>query len=180
MLGLRARAAAFGGRVHEFRELYRQSIQLKLRNNRDESAAFSTALQALIEADIGNLPEAREALEAVHFKQVQKDNTLEAVERFLEQHPDGLHAEEVRRTEDLLHWVNAQRAKSLAGYESFLQSYPDSRFSEEAKVKMAPFALAELMGSSDIKAYEDFLERFPDGPSTEIARKTLEGLRGVD
>ena len=53
--------------------------------------------------------EAREALEEVHFKQVQKDNTLEAVEGFLEQHPDGLHAEEVRRTEDILHWVNAQR-----------------------------------------------------------------------
>ncbi len=64
MLRLRGSAAAFGGKMHEFRELYRQSIQLKLRNNRDESAAFSTALRALIEADIGNLAEAREGAAA--------------------------------------------------------------------------------------------------------------------
>ena len=32
---------------------------------------------------------AREALESVHFKQVQKDNTLEAVEGFLKRHPDA-------------------------------------------------------------------------------------------
>jgi regulator of sirC expression with transglutaminase-like and TPR domain len=120
--------------------------------------------------------EAREMLEAVHFKQTQKENTLEAAESFLEQHPDGLHAEEIRKTQELLHWAQAQRAKTLAAYKSFLKLYPEGRFAQEAQGKMAPFALAQIMGG-DVKAYENFLERFPEGPAAESARKTLERLR---
>ncbi len=64
MLVGRAIAAAFGGKVSEFRELYRRAIRLDLRDDFKEVAASSTALQAQIEANFGNFQEARQGAEA--------------------------------------------------------------------------------------------------------------------
>ncbi len=60
MLRTRGHAAAFYGRIHETRELYRRSIDLAVRLGFKGNSGLTTALEALMEAQLGNYPRARE------------------------------------------------------------------------------------------------------------------------
>ncbi|UCE59103.1 MAG: protein kinase [Phycisphaerales bacterium] len=64
MLIVRGSAAAFHGELQEAKELARQAFRLAMRGDLKERAAHWTAGEALVEADVGNFPEARERAEA--------------------------------------------------------------------------------------------------------------------
>jgi tetratricopeptide (TPR) repeat protein len=64
ILQAQAEVAAFGGQIHKSRDLWRRAIEILERDGAREARANELSSEAVFEAQVGNLPEAREAVKA--------------------------------------------------------------------------------------------------------------------
>lgn len=62
-------------------------------------------------------------------------NSRAALQRYLDQNPESVHAQEAMNKIDSLDWVAAQRANTLDALESYMTQHPEGRYADEASIQ---------------------------------------------
>lgn len=78
-----------------------------------------------------------QASESQSFQQAQKSNTIESYQSFLNQFPQGQHAQRAIYARDKLIFRKAQRDSSPKSVAEFIQNYPDSPWRADAERALA-------------------------------------------
>ena len=108
----------------------------------------------------------------LRFKQVQKENTLDAFEGIPGVAPRG----PARRGGHGRRWrccAGSRRSGRTRGrsFEGFLEAYPEGRFADDARERLAPFLLAGLGRSRDPVR----LRGVPEDATPKVRRRTGPG-----
>jgi uncharacterized protein YceK len=101
------------------------------------------------------------------WETAESQNTREAYEQFLKEHPDGEYAQRARSAIDKLLYDEVKGKDQIQPYEEFLKNHPQSQFSTEIKASLEEklAALKEMPTKKIMLEQED-----PSGSGAEIAR----------
>lgn len=137
-------------------------------------------------------PAMPEVSEKDHWRQAQAEDTRDAYQRFLADHPTSpLAANAALKIQNMDATVAFRELEGShvpsEAYESFLRKYPLSEHSVRAYLAMRErwtqepieaenFALAAAISQGTAKALEDFIAQHPNSSKLNEARKALEPL----
>lgn len=120
-----------------------------------------------------------------HWGIARSEDTIEAYENFLNNHPKSEFSEQAQTRLKKLYterdWEETKLTDTITAYEKFLHLHPKSEFSEKAK-----FRLEQLLTSQDweqakikdtIAAYEKFIKSHPESKFSDLAQQRLNELQ---
>lgn len=122
-------------------------------------------------------PLALQRLEALQYEEALQVGTIEAHQRFLEDHPRGEFSEKAKSSIVRIEWENTKRANSIEAYRGFVNKHSTSELAQEA---MSRIELKEWEGAQRVDtttAYEDFARKYPNGEFAQEANARVERLK---
>ncbi|MFU8833248.1 MAG: SPOR domain-containing protein [Wenzhouxiangella sp.] len=118
------------------------------------------------------------------WEEARQADSLSAYQEFLEQYPDGEHADTARqriseiREQDA--WETARERDTVEAYQAFVDEYPDSTHAAQASSRISELERTEswsrLQDSRDISELTAFVQRYPDSEEADRARERIEQL----
>jgi len=118
------------------------------------------------------------------WEEARQADSLSAYQEFLEQYPDGEHADTARqriaeiREQDA--WETAHERDTREAYQAFVDEYPESTHAAQASSRINELERAaswsRLQDSRDISELETFVRRYPDSEEANVARERIEQL----
>lgn len=120
--------------------------------------------------------------EPTAWSSAKNQNTVEAYEAYLKEHPAGPHANEARaaiQTEQ--DWARSQKANTITSYNEFLAEHPQSIHANDAKLSIQTETdWAQAVTANTLVVYNDFLTKHPQSAHAEEAKVFAERQRKLD
>jgi hypothetical protein len=106
----------------------------------------------------------------------KKAGTIEALDAFLAEHPEGPLAQQARDAKEELVFDGIKAQNTIAAYEGFLKDYPDGHMAGAARDGIEALHFADAEAAGTIEAYDRFLRRHPRGKLVKKASKALDAM----
>lgn len=158
----------------------------------NETAAYENAMEsnelAVLQNYLDMYPEApqerRDSIMA-HIdilKQIDNDwyNALAsqsayALERYIQEHPESVHATEARIKIDSLDWVSAVTQNTLESYKKYIEKHADGEYIDDAKTNFEKCSSMQV-SSADVEMVSGLVRAY----CANSANRELLASRGVD
>jgi hypothetical protein len=116
------------------------------------------------------------------FPQVRKEDTIEAYEAYLAEHPDSNYAIEARGRLETLMFEKAQKEQSLAAYDAYLERFPKGIYREKAYEQREQYLWAWAEETHTPEGWDRYLEEYSqfDAKKVRKARKRREAAAHKD
>lgn len=112
-----------------------------------------------------------------NFAAVQKEDTIEAYEAFLEANPDSRWTMQANARLEDLYLQKARDEKSLEAYDAYLERFPEGALRKKALDEREEFLFDWAKSENSKEAYERFLAEYPKGDKKR--RKAAERMIAV-
>lgn len=112
-----------------------------------------------------------------NFAAVQKEDTIEAYEAFLEANPDSRWTMQANARLEDLYLQKARDEKSLEAYDGYLERFPEGALRQKALGEREEFLFDWAKGEGTQEAYERYLKEYPKGDKK--MRKQAERMMAV-
>jgi hypothetical protein len=110
------------------------------------------------------------------LRRAKEAGTIEALEAFLAQHPDGPLAQEAKDAKEQLVFRGIKTTNTVAAYEDFLKRYPNGKLVGSARAGIEELHFKDAAALGTIEAYESFLRQHPQGANASPAGQALDNL----
>ena len=122
------------------------------------------------------------------WEKASTENTVEAYDAYLEEYPNGEHAEEARdRRDDLQEardWAAAEKAGTPEAYRTYLKSHADgehaARARERVEVASADRDWKQARSANNAEGYRDYARSHPDDLRASEAKLLGKMLSGIE
>lgn len=107
------------------------------------------------------------------FPQVREQDTIEAYEAYLAEHPDSNYAAEAKGRLDELMYEKAKEAKTLEAYDAYLERFPKGLFHDKARKEREAYLWEWALTTHTPEAWDRYMEEYPqfDAKKVRKARK---------
>lgn len=92
------------------------------------------------------------------WTEAKQANTIPAYEKFLANHPQGVHVEEAKNSIDALDWKDAEVKGTIDAYEGYLRVHPGGIHA----VEVLDWDKTIAKGAPAPSEYSDFHRKYPD------------------
>jgi len=110
------------------------------------------------------------------LSKAKKAGTVEALDAFLQKHPEGPLAQQARDAKEELIFDGIKAQNTIAAYEEFLKSYPEGHMAGAARDGIEALHFADAEAAGTIEAYDRFLRQHPRGKLVQKASKALDRM----
>jgi hypothetical protein len=110
------------------------------------------------------------------YQAASRVDTVEAWQRFVQQHPSDDNADAARARLNELQFEAAQRAHSVVAYKRFLEAAPDSEQAPRARALLEAMRFNALRDAPTVLGVRQFLAEHPDGAHRAEADRLLAEL----
>lgn len=107
------------------------------------------------------------------FELIQKENTQQAYERFLDLYPDSQEAYIAVAKRDSIAYERTLEKDTWQAYKQYFSKYPNSRFAPIAEVRYHRHLYQEKTGSNSVEDIERFIKEYPESPHRQHAISRL-------
>jgi len=114
-----------------------------------------------------------EILETLYFRKAKKDDTINALEKFLDRYPAGRHAGAARLRLEDLYFQKAEITGTVKSFEKFLDRFPAGRHASAVHSKLEELYFQKAESTGTIKSFEKFLELYPNTKHAGEAREWI-------
>jgi hypothetical protein len=114
--------------------------------------------------------------EGAALHEAETQDTPEAYEAFLQEHPGSAQADRLRDRIEALRFGAAQESGTSEALRGFLAVHPDGKKADEASRLEDDLAFAEAGRTGESAALAAYLDAHPDGAHVDEARATAEKL----
>jgi hypothetical protein len=114
----------------------------------------------------------------LELRRAQVDDSVEAYDAFLAEHPRARQSDEIRSRIDTLRYLRAIDTHSAAAFRDYLAKHPDGRHAARARVAEDELAWREAEAVGTAAAARAYLATHPDGIFARWARALAAGGRG--
>jgi tetratricopeptide (TPR) repeat protein len=121
-------------------------------------------------------PVRAEDREGSAYARIAEAPNLEACDRYLEEFPQGLHADEVRRLRHDLEWQAVVAAGEVDPLREWLRTHPDSPHAPEAGALWEKRRYTQALSESSGEACNLYLTELPQGRRIQEVRSRCEEL----
>jgi hypothetical protein len=111
------------------------------------------------------------------LKRAREENTMEAYQLFISEHPSSEHIAGIRKSICRLEYDVATRKGSAEGYQSFMQKCPDQESVANASKRIEEIQFQEVTRVNTVEAYERFVHEHPESPLCASARDGIEKIQ---
>lgn len=108
--------------------------------------------------------QAKEHLSHIAFDAAAGQNTIEAYETFMAQHPNGSDVKEATRRRNALAYEQVRATNTVAAYTAFIDQYPKSDEIPDAWQQIYALKLREAQTAGNKDALEQYCSTYPDSP----------------
>lgn len=108
--------------------------------------------------------QAKEHLSHLAFEQAVEQNTIEAYENFIGQHPDGKDKKEAVQRRNALAYQQTKQTNTLESYRAFIDKYPESADVPDARQQIYALALREAQAVGTDEAIQQYMSTYPESP----------------
>jgi len=95
------------------------------------------------------------------FVVAQNEDTIEAFEKYLAEHPDGRFTMEATDRLETLYLQKAAEEKSLEAYDAYLERFPEGNQRDKALQQREKFLYAWARERNDLESWKRFLDEYP-------------------
>lgn len=95
------------------------------------------------------------------FVVAQGEDTIDAFEKYLEEHPDGRFVMEATDRLETLYLQKAAEEKSLAGYDAYLERFPKGNQRAKALAEREKHLFVWAKDQNTAEAWQKFLDEYP-------------------
>jgi hypothetical protein len=112
----------------------------------------------------------------LNWQSAKMFNTYKSYEMFVQQNPNSIYSDSIKRAIEILDWERAQFVDSISSYESYMSKYPNSEFNNIAinKVDTLRWLPVSTMGS--LRELQDFVVRYPQSQFNKQAKDSIAKL----
>ncbi|MBK9192219.1 MAG: WG repeat-containing protein [Crocinitomicaceae bacterium] len=111
-----------------------------------------------------SLEHQRELVSGVLFRRAVKENSVEALENFIQKNYWSTRVDSASFIRDSLAFEIAANKNLSQSYMSFMETYPTSVFSEQANARYQQTLYLESTASNTLISYIDFVRKYPESP----------------
>ncbi|RME46043.1 MAG: hypothetical protein D6795_15960, partial [Deltaproteobacteria bacterium] len=103
------------------------------------------------------------------YERARRANTVEAYEKFLQNHPDSDQAPEARQRLEQLRYEQVKFLRTEQAYQSFIEQYPDNPYVPQIRKELEEIRYKRAITNGTLEDYETYLKYHPTGEHvTEI------------
>ena len=95
------------------------------------------------------------------FATVQKTDTIEAYEAYLEAHPSGTYSFQASGRLEDLYLIKARGDQSLEGYDAYFKRFPEGNLKSRAFAEREALLFDRSKEVNTLEAWEQYLEEYP-------------------
>ncbi|RME03495.1 MAG: hypothetical protein D6812_05160, partial [Deltaproteobacteria bacterium] len=111
------------------------------------------------------------------YERARRANTVEAYEKFLQNHPDSDQAPEARQRLEQLRYEQVKFLRTEQAYQSFIEQYPDNPYVPQIRKELEEIRYKRAITNGTLEDYETYLKYHPTGEHvTEILTRYEERL----
>jgi hypothetical protein len=110
------------------------------------------------------------------LRKAKAAGTVEALDAFLAQHPEGPLAEQAKDAKEQLFFDRAKSVGTVAAYEDFMKKHPQGKLIAAAQSAIEELHFKEAEAAGTIEAYEAFLAKHSQGPLARRVGQALDRL----
>jgi hypothetical protein len=110
------------------------------------------------------------------LREAQLQDTPEAYEAYLRQHPVAEQRDFLVERIDELRWLTAKERNDQEGFRAYLDRHPDGRHAEDARRREEESAWRAAREATAEAPLQAFLTAFPDGEHAALARDAIVAL----
>ncbi|MBL7899760.1 MAG: hypothetical protein JNJ99_14570, partial [Crocinitomicaceae bacterium] len=114
--------------------------------------------------DHSSLEHQRELVSAVLFNRAVKENSVAAMENFIQKNYWSTRVDSASFIRDSLAFEKASNQNLSESYMSFMETYPTSVFTEQANARYQQTLYLESTASNTLISYIDFVRKYPESP----------------
>ena len=107
------------------------------------------------------------------FLRAKKENSIEAYDLFIREHPWSNELVEAMHLRDSMLVDEALKANKSAIYADFLKNYPTSEYVKEIQTAFYQSQYDEITAAGSISSYLEFLSKCPDSPHRNKAENRI-------
>ena len=109
--------------------------------------------------------------------QVAKSGSIDQLEQYRAQHPNGPHLGDLETQLDDLYWEKAVGAGTAAGFAEYLGSVRNGKHRSDAEQELA---WSKAVANNTIQDLRDYQLQYPQGPHFGAASKKIEDLKRAE
>lgn len=122
------------------------------------------------------------------WEKASSEDTVASYDAYLEDYPEGEHADEARARRDSLAeaeaWATAEDADSAEAYEAYLDEHDDGAHAAQAREEVSAASAGQdweqARSANSAEAYGDYARNHPDDPRAAEARMLSRILGGIE
>jgi len=115
----------------------------------------------------------KDTIDAKVFREVEKNNELEEVERFINMHTDALQLSQAIEMRDFLAFEIAKGRNSSDAFEYFYSKFPEAKQATEAKNRYEESLFKEKTVNGKVIDYAFFIQEYPNSPFRREAQDSV-------
>ena len=95
------------------------------------------------------------------YPQVKRDDTIEAYETYLKEHPNSRNVMKANTRLQQLYWEKAEAAKTLEAYDEYMERFPDGIFREKAYKNREKHLWEWAEAENTVESWQKYIDTYP-------------------
>lgn len=124
----------------------------------------------------GELKLVESRLLLLNWQSAKKFNTYKSYEMFVQQNPNSIYSDSIKRAIEILDWERAQFVDSISSYESYMSKYPNSEFNNIAINKLDTLRWLPVSTMGSLRELQDFVISYPQSQFNKQAKDSIAKL----
>lgn len=116
------------------------------------------------------------------YPQVKRDDTIEAYETYLKEHPNSRNVMKANTRLQQLYWEEAEEAKTLEAYDRYMTRFPDGIFKDKAYKNREAHLYAWAEETNTVESWKKYIDTYPsfDTKKAKKAKSRMEVMGYID
>ncbi len=102
------------------------------------------------------------------FPQVRQQDTIEAYEKYLAEHPDSNYAAEAKGRLETLMYEKAKTDQTLEAYDAYMKRFPNGMFAEKARNEREKFLWEWADETHTVEGWDRYLSEYPQHDAKKV------------